>query len=83
MEISDLISHMVKDRTNNLLLAAEKKSERFIDDFALEDLFVIDMETETVEEITSAYIPAKKKQENKPEKKPAVLPKTKTTTNLK
>ncbi|MBU1055694.1 MAG: hypothetical protein KKC46_17990 [Proteobacteria bacterium] len=82
VEISDLISHVVKDRTNNLLLAAEKKTERVIEDSALEDLFGIDMETETVAEITSAYIPAKKKQASKPEKKPVVSPKIKKTSNV-
>ncbi|MBU4009370.1 MAG: hypothetical protein KJ882_01285 [Proteobacteria bacterium] len=79
VEMNDLISYVVKDRTSNLLKAAKKKTSRVIDDSGLSDIFGIDLETEAVEQIAAAAKPAKKKDTLKPEKKTAALKKTKAT----
>jgi uncharacterized Zn finger protein len=77
VEMGNLISQAVGDRTHKLLRAAEKKTGRVIDDSNLGDIFGIDLEvgakrevgTETGAGAISAKKEIKKKGAHKPEKK--------------
>jgi len=76
VEMGNLISQAVEDRTHKLLRAAEKKTGRVIDDSNLGDIFGIDMEVGTKWKVgagtktISAAKEIKKKGAHKPEKKP-------------
>lgn len=76
VEMGNLISQAVKDRTHKLLKVAEKKTGRVIDDSNLGDIFGIDMEAgakaEAGAEAISAAKKIKKKGLLKPEKKSPV-----------
>jgi uncharacterized Zn finger protein len=72
VEMGNLISQAVEDRTHKLLRVAEKKTGRVIDDSNLGDIFGIDMEVGAGTGAISATKEIKKKGIHKPEKKSPV-----------
>ncbi len=70
VEINDLISQAVADKTNQLLQQAEKKSKRVMEDANLSDVFGIDLEESVISDIAKC----KSQQKSETPKTPKLEP---------
>ncbi len=72
VEVNDLVSGAVKDKTSEMLKKARKKSPKVIADSDLSEIFGIDLDVEETPEPKKTRAKSKSKSKTKPAKKPAV-----------
>jgi len=77
VEVKDLVSGAVKDKTSEMLKKARKKTPKVMADSDLSEIFGIDLETEIEIEETPAPKKARPKAKAKSKVKPATKPATK------
>ncbi|MEA1970760.1 MAG: hypothetical protein U9N37_03970 [Thermodesulfobacteriota bacterium] len=70
VEMNDLISRAVEDKTQKLLKKAQRKSSRVIDDSSLSDVFGIDLEDNVPVKVKTRKTKSKIQQKKTPAEKP-------------